>query len=117
MQLIEVTSPALGKEFIKVNIALNRSVPGYIRPIDKEVEEVFDPEHNKAFRQGELTRWILKDNSGQSIGRIAAFVNKKYKNKGDDVAVGGIGFFDCINNQEAADMLLDVARHWLAQRG
>ena len=51
------------------------------------------------------------------IGRIAAFVNKKYRNKGDDVPVGGIGFFDCINNQEAADMLLDVARHWLGQRG
>ncbi len=31
--------------------------------------------------------------------------------------VGGIGFFDCINSQEAADMLLDVARHWLGQRG
>jgi hypothetical protein len=51
------------------------------------------------------------------IGRIAAFVNKRYKNKGDDVPVGGMGFFDCINNQEAADMLLDVARHWLGQRG
>jgi len=30
------------------------------------------------------------------FGRIAAFVNKKYKNKGDDVPVGGIGFFECI---------------------
>ncbi len=117
MELIEVTSPALAKEFIQVNIELNRGVPGYIRPIDKEIEEVFDPEHNKAFRQGELARWILKDDDGRNIGRIAAFVNKKYKNKGDDVPVGGIGFFDSINKQEAADMLLDVAKHWLGQRG
>ena len=51
------------------------------------------------------------------LGRIAAFVNKKYKTKGDDVAVGGIGFFDCINNQDAADMLFDVAKHWLLQKG
>jgi hypothetical protein len=91
--------------------------PAYIRPIDKEINEVFDPERNKAFRHGEVTRWILKDDEGRLIGRIAAFVNKKYKNKGDDVPVGGVGFFDCINNQEAADMLLDVARHWLGQRG
>lgn len=117
MQLIEVTTPALANEFIQVNVQLNRSNPAYIRPIDKEIAEVFDPKQNKAFRHGELTRWILKDGEGKLIGRIAAFVNKKYRSKGDDVPVGGIGFFDCIRNQEAADMLLDVARHWLGQRG
>src|ERR1700761_1183707 len=117
MQLIEVTTASLAREFIEVNISLNRKNPAYIRPLDKEIQEVFDKETNKAFRHGEVTRWILKDEDGQLIGRIAAFVNKRYKNKGDDVAVGGIGFFDCINNQEAADMLLDVARHWLGQRG
>ncbi|HEV3327313.1 MAG TPA: hypothetical protein VG052_16975, partial [Puia sp.] len=117
MQLTEVTDLSLAKEFIQANVQLNRSVPGYIRPMDKEIEEVFDPKRNKAFRHGELARWVLKDRDGQLIGRIAAFVNKKYKTKGDDVPVGGVGFFDCINNQEAADMLLDVARHWLGQRG
>jgi hypothetical protein len=117
MELIEVTTPSLAKEFIQVNIQLNRSNPAYIRPIDKEIEEVFDPKKNKAFRHGEAVRWILKDKEDRPIGRIAAFVNKKYKTKGDDVPVGGVGFFDCINNQEAADMLLDVARHWLGQRG
>lgn len=117
MELIEVTTPPLAKEFIRVNVELNRNNPAYIRPIDKEVEEVFDKEKNKAFRFGEVIRWILKDQEGRLIGRIAAFVNKKYKNKGDDGPVGGMGFFDCIDNQEAADMLLDVARHWLGQRG
>jgi hypothetical protein len=117
MQLIEVTTPALAKEFVQVNVLLNRPIPAYIRPIDDEIAEVFDSKRNKAFRHGEVVRWILKDKEDQLIGRIAAFVNKRYKNKGDDVPVGGIGFFDCINNQEAADMLLDVGRHWLGQRG
>ncbi len=117
MQLIEVLNPSLAGDFIQANVQLNRKNPAYIRPIDKEINEVFDPKLNKAFRQGECTRWILKDDEGRLIGRIAAFVNKKYKNKGDDVPVGGVGFFDCINNQDAADMLFDVARHWLGQRG
>ena len=117
MQLIQVTSPALAKEFILVNVQLNKAVPGYIRPLNAEIDEVFDPSKNKAFRHGECARWVLKDGDDRLIGRIAAFVNKKYKNKGDDVPVGGVGFFDCIDNQEAADMLLDVARHWLTQRG
>ena len=117
MQLTEVTNAALAKEFIQVNVELNKANPAYIRPIDKEIDEVFDPERNKAYRHGEVARWVLKDKDGALIGRIAAFVNKRYKNKGDDVPIGGMGFFDCINNQEAADMLLDVARHWLGQRG
>lgn len=117
MQLIEVNNAALAKEFIQANVQLNRANSSYIRPIDKEINEVFDPAYNKAFRNGEVTRWVLKDEEGGLIGRIAAFVNKKYRNKGDEVPVGGIGFFDCINDQDAADMLLDVARHWLGQRG
>ena len=108
MELTEVTDPSLAKEFIQANVRLNRSNPGYIRPMDNEIEEVFDPKRNKAFRHGELARWLLKDQDGQVIGRIAAFVNKKYKTKGDDVPVGGVGFFDCINNQAAADM----AQRW-----
>ena len=117
MQLLSVNTPELEQDFIRVNIELNRTVPGYIRPIDAEIREVFNPARNKAFRQGECTRWVLKDDDGQLIGRIAAFVNKRYKNKGDDVPIGGVGFFDCINNQAAADTLLDVARHWLTQKG
>jgi hypothetical protein len=117
MQLIPVTDPGLAKEFIRTNVALNRHTRGYIRPLDKDVNEVFDPSKNKAFRHGECIRWILKDEDGQPIGRIAAFVNKKYRSKGDEGLVGGVGFFDCINNQDAADMLFDTAKHWLIQRG
>ncbi len=117
MQLIPVTDAALAKEFIQVNVDLNSRYPAYIRPLDQDINGVFDPAVNKAFRQGECARWILKDDEGRLVGRIAAFVNKKYKSKGDEVPVGGAGFFDCINDQQAADMLFDVAKHWLLQRG
>jgi hypothetical protein len=116
MQLIEVTTPQLAREFIQVNVELNKNNPHYIQPLDKDINEVFDKKKNKTFRFGEAIQWVLKD-SGKAIGRIAAFTNKKYKNKGDDVPTGGIGFFDCINNQDAADMLFDVAKHWLIQKG
>jgi GNAT superfamily N-acetyltransferase len=117
MQLTEVTNRAQAREFIQVNPILNRNNPHYIQPLDKDVEQVFDPKKNKSFRHGECARWILKDSEGRLAGRIAAYANRKYKNKGDEVPVGGIGFFDCINQQEAADMLFDVARHWLTQKG
>jgi hypothetical protein len=117
MQLTEVSDKRTAKEFLDVNVLVNKNDPNYIRPLDKDIDEVFDPKKNKAFRHGEAIRWILKDEDGELIGRIAAFTNKKYKNKGDDVPVGGIGFFDCINDQNAADMMFDLAKHWLMQRG
>lgn len=117
MQLIEVNTPNLARTFLEVNPRLLRTDPNYIRPLNKDIEDVFDAKRNKAFRFGEITRWILLNNQQEPIGRIAAFVNKKYRNKGDAFAVGGIGFFDCINDQSAADQLFDVAKHWLMQRG
>jgi len=117
MQLIAVTTPALARDFIKVNVEINKGNTHYIRPLDKDVNEVFDEKKNKAFRHGKCIRWILKDDSGKLTGRIAAFINKKYKNKGDDLAVGGIGFFDCINDQAAANLLFDTAKHWLKENG
>ncbi len=50
------------------------------------------------------------------LGRIAAFVSTKYFNKGDEFPVGGVGYFDCINDQAAADLLFATAQHWLHQQ-
>ncbi|HEV2833063.1 MAG TPA: hypothetical protein VGW31_13870 [Hanamia sp.] len=117
MQLIPVSDKILAKDFLQVPLIIYKNDPHFIRPLDKDINDVFDPKKNKAFRFGECNRWLLKDEDGNLIGRIAAFVNKKYRNKGDDQKTGGVGFFECINNQEAADMLFDVAKSWLMQRG
>ena len=117
MHIIEVKTPGEEKEFIQANVVLNQGNPAYIRPLDKDIRDVFDKTKNKTYRFGTAVRWVLKNEGGELIGRIAAFTNKKYKNKGDDVPVGGIGFFDCTNNQEAANLLFDTAKAWLAQQG
>ncbi|MCH5717631.1 hypothetical protein [Niabella hibiscisoli] len=76
MNLIEVNTSTLARDFIKVNVLINQSDPNYIRPLDKDINEVFDKEKNKTFRSGEAVRWVLKNEQGHLIGRIAAFVNK-----------------------------------------
>lgn len=116
MQVIPVTAQN-SPMFIELAVNLYKNDKNWIRPLNKDIEEVFDEEKNKAFRFGKAMRWILLDESRNPAGRIAAFVNKKYKNKGDDMPVGGIGFFECINNQEAANLLLDTAKNWLKEEG
>ena len=117
MKLTEVTNTSLATIFLQVNVLMNQGNSNYIRPLDNEINEVFDRNKNKYFRYGEANRWILQDDNNKPIGRIAAFTNNKYINNGTAYPVGGIGFFDCINNQEAANILFDAAKYWLQQKG
>ena len=117
MQIIPVNDKATHQLFMRVPLIIYKNDKQWIRPLDKDVLEVFDAKKNKAFRFGKIQRWILKNEEGDLIGRIAAFVNKKYKNKGDEGEAGGMGFFECINNQDAADLLFNNAKHWLINEG
>ena len=114
MLMHEVSTAADRRAFLQVAVDLYKNDPNFIQPLDKDIEEVFDPEKNKFFKRGECTRWVLQDDNGKHIGRIAAFVNKQYK---QDQPTGGVGFFECINDQRAADFMFDHCKAWLRQRG
>ncbi len=114
MQMHEVKTDTDKQAFLQVAIDIYKNDPNWIRPLDKDIEEVFDPAKNKFFKRGECTRWLLKDDSGKNIGRIAAFVNRQYK---QTQPTGGIGFFECINDQAAATFMLDYCKQWLQERG
>ncbi len=114
MLMQEVKTDADRQQFLQIALDIYKDDVNWIRPLDKDIEEVFDPEKNKFFKRGECTRWILKDDGGKAIGRIAAFVNRQYK---QDQPTGGIGFFECIDDQKAADFMLDFCREWLRERG
>ncbi len=117
MKILQVSTPQHVREFLLLPVRLYKDTPCWIRPLDNDIESVFDPEKNKTFRQGECIRWILQSDSGETIGRVAAFVNQKTVMKGNDQPTGGMGFFECINDREAAFALFDECRKWLASRG
>jgi hypothetical protein len=114
MQMQLVTTPAQQQQFLQMAVDLYKNDPNYIRPLDKDIEAVFDTEKNKFFKRGECSRWLLLNDQQQPIGRIAAFVNKQYK---QSQPTGGIGFFECINSQEAANFMFNHCKQWLEERG
>jgi len=116
MQLIEVNSAKTRKEFLEVPAVVFKDDPNFIRPLDQDINDVFDPAKNKLFTSGEAIRWVLKDNQGKLIGRVAAFVNEKTARTSEYVT-GGMGFFDCINDQSAANTLFDACKEWLSKKG
>lgn len=116
MHLIEVTDPRTEKEFIQLPVRLYKDEKNWIRPLDKDIRAVFDPAKNKNYRNGEAIRWILTNSNGDTIGRIAVFIIKKVA-EAQEQPTGGIGFFECINDQQAAFKLFDQAKSWLQERG
>lgn len=117
MKLIEVTTPQHKHEFLNLPVRLYKNTPRWIRPLDKDIENVFNPEKNKTFKSGECIRWILVDDKDEVIGRIAAFVDKKTMNKGNEQPTGGVGFFECVEDQKAAFFMFDAAKQWLIGKG
>ena len=81
INIVEVNTPALEKEFLEINATLNKTNPHYIRPLDNEVLQVFDRNKNKLFKTGDAKRWITRNDQGIVTGRIAAFYYESYKNK------------------------------------
>ena len=114
MNIIEVNSKKDKKDFIQIACSIYKNEKNWIRPLDKDINSVFDPKTNKAFRKGDVKRWILKNNN-ETIGRIAAFYSSK--NDKEKLRVGGCGFFECIDDGEAAKILFDTAKNWLEKNG
>lgn len=113
MQMQEVRTTKDRKDFLALPLLIYKNDPNWIRPLHKDIEDVFDPNKNKAFQHGVCERWLLKNDSGNVIGRVAAFTNDKFK---FDQPTGGIGFFECIDDQKAANFLFDTCKEWLQQR-
>jgi GNAT superfamily N-acetyltransferase len=116
MQIHEVKSNSEKREFLDFPKKLYRKDPFWVCPLDSEVEATFDPARNYSFKRGEAARWILKDTSGATIGRVAAFVDK-VRSAANRQPTGGMGYFEVVENRDAAFMLFDNAREWLSARG
>jgi len=114
MNIIKVASKQDKKAFIELPLEIYKNEKSWIRPLDKDIDSVFNKNKNKAFRKGDVIRWVLEDN-GRTIGRVAAFYIEKKVDK-DGLKVGGCGFFECIDNQDAANLLFDKAKSWLTER-
>ncbi|MGB5318880.1 hypothetical protein [Eudoraea sp.] len=116
MNLLEVNNKRDSQRFIEFPVRLYKEEENYIRPLDKEIAEVFDSEKNSFFKDGECVRWLLIHND-KIIGRMAAFVRFKNSVHSKADPSGGIGFFECINDQKASNILFDAGKDWLMTHG
>lgn len=116
MNIIEVISATHKREFNDFPRHLYHDDLFWISPLDSETEAVFDPAKNATFNKGEAIRWIITDDKGKVIGRVAAFIDR-IRRDAYKYPTGGMGYFEVIEDYKVAESLFDTAREWLVSRG
>lgn len=115
-KIIPVLDAPRVEQWLRLPWSIYSEDKNWIPHLLQDVAKVFDPTKNKLLKDGKAMRWVLEDEQGQVIGRIAAFVDPKTAHT-EAQPTGGMGFFECIHDQPAADRLFDTARDWLKEQG
>lgn len=88
--------------------------PNWVPPLRMTVKDALSPSH--PFYADATRELFLALRGDAIIGRIAAIENRAH-NKFHGDRVGFFGFFECLDDQEAATALFAAAAEWLAARG
>ena len=115
MEIIQVGDKSTIQAFHELPARIYKNDKNWVSPLRMMIEDIFNPTKNAGFIHGDARRWLVKDKD-QVIGRIAAFYDRSKIEEGDELA-GNMGFFECFDNQEAANLLFDAARDWLKNEG
>ena len=81
MQVLSVDSRQLERAFLDFPRRLYRNDPNYVVAFDSEIEKGFDRSINPYFKHGDAVRWIAVNEKGETVGRIAAFIDARLSKK------------------------------------
>ena len=114
-EVVAVDNRRTLKQFVELPYSLYRDDPYWVPPLRIAVKELLDRKKHP-FYGGAEAEFFLALQNGKVLGRIAAILDKAY-NRFHEENTGFFGFFECEDNQAAADALFARARSWLKDRG
>lgn len=110
-----VETKADWEAFIDLPWSIYKGDPHWVPPLRIAVRDMLDVNKNPFFRHASMKpMMLLRD--GRCIGRIVAVVDEDH-NKFHEEKTGFFGFFECIDDQKAANILLDEAAKWVKSKG
>ena len=115
MQVVRVTDKRQVDAFHQLPYSIYKEDKNWIPPLRMMIEDIFNPQKNNTLKTGNACRWLVY-NDDRLVGRIAAFYVPNYAEQFDQ-STGGVGFFECIDDQLVANQLFDTAREWLKNEG
>jgi hypothetical protein len=103
MEAIKVIDKKSEKAFFQVPRKIYADDPNWIPHLKQDIQKIFDPSKNKLFNGGQAARWVFFHNNAL-VGRVAAFVFPE-KEDADEQPTGGMGFFECVDDQDLPKIL------------
>jgi hypothetical protein len=102
-------------EFVEFPFKLYRGDPNWVPPLIEERRDFLDPNRNPFFEHARCQLFLARRGNAL-VGTIGAVVNDNH-NAFHNEKAGAFSFFECINDQQVADMLLDTAEAWTREQG
>ncbi len=103
------------KTFVTFPWKVYREDPYWVPPLISERLEFLDTEESPFFEHGRATYFMAK-RRGEVVGTIGAFTNDRY-NEFHEENKGWFGFFEVLEDAEAAALLLSTAEDWAREAG
>ena len=110
-----VSGKKLMKYFINFPYQHYKGHPVWIPPLRMEQKKLFSPKTNSVLREAHYRFFLLREKE-EIIGRIAAWINP-IANAHWKEDVGFFGYYECINDEASARLLLSASEQWLKERG
>jgi GNAT superfamily N-acetyltransferase len=93
---------------------LHESDACFVPTLDATFARLHDRRRNPYWRAAEAGEWLAW-RAGRPVGRIGACLDRALQEREPDCGV--VGFFDCVDDPEAAGRLFEAAYTWLRERG
>jgi len=115
-RVLPVTSDKDLDRFIDFPHDLYKDDVNYVPEIFIGQKDLLSPGKHPFYEHSKAQLFLAFDGSNKITGRIAAIHNKNH-NAFVGAKDGFFGFFDCINDQETANLLFEKAAEWLKAEG
>jgi GNAT superfamily N-acetyltransferase len=110
----EVNCDGSKEEFIRFPWKVYHGNPHWVPPLKSEVQFLLNEKKNPFFQHAEAACFLARK-SGETVGRIAAIIDRNYIKFHNEKA-GFFGFFECLPDCAVARELLGTAARWLKER-
>lgn len=103
------------KKFLEFVYSHYKGNKYWVPPLRSEQKDQLDINKNPYFLNADLALFIAEQN-GKVVGRISAVIDRRFNNY-HNTKTGHFGFFECIDDQNVANLLFKVACDWLKDKG
>jgi len=115
IDIIKVDTKALRKEFVEFQYALYRDCKQFVPPFKNDIYAMMN-EKKHPFYDHSISEFFLAKRDGKVVGKLSMLINRPF-NEFHGTKDSEFYLFDCIDDQEVANALFDLAKHWTLEHG